>query len=399
MSKQANIITTIIVFAIILFLSYLPINLGLLDPIGNALKDFEIFDIVFSRLRVEQNLDSNIVIVNIGNLDRIGIANQIHKLSKYGPKVIGVDVFFREPWDKNQDSILTNLITSSKNLIIVNKLTNYNDDKGIYESELKSFYKLGEASVGYANLSEDIGGGYKTIRNFKPFALYKDKIENAFSTEIVKKYDPSSFRYLLDRNRQSELINYRGNYNKFFFLDADEINSKPNLNFIKGKIVLLGFIGTNSDTLSLEDKFFTPLNARYAGKSFPDMYGVVIHANIISMILSRNYINELPSIISFIIAFIIGYLNVILLFYIKVKWDDWFGGLSKLIILIQTILVLFVGIVLFHQFNYRIQLTLLMVVIALVPTSIDFYQNYIAKLPFINKHENIGHKHEKETDN
>jgi CHASE2 domain-containing sensor protein len=399
MSKQAYIITTLIVFIIIGFLSYLPINLGMLDPVGTAFKDFDIFDIVFSKLRVEQNLDSNIVIVNIGKLNRVGIANQIHEISKYKPKVIGLDAFFLEPWKDKRDSILKSVVTSSKNLIVINKLTDYNNDNDNYESELKSFFNLNDAAIGYANLPEDQAGGYKTIRNFKPKAFYKNKVKYAFATEIVKRYDPSSFKVLLERHKENEIINYRGNNNKFFFLDADEVNSNSKLDFIKDKIVLLGFVGTNEDTLSLEDKFFTPLNERYAGKTFPDMYGIVIHANIISMILNKDYINELPTIISYILAFIIGYLNVILLFYIKIKWDEWFGGLSKLFILIQTILILFIGIFLFHEFSYRIQLTLIMVVVALVPTSIDFYQNYIQRIPFIYEFEKKGRQNENEITN
>ena len=72
--------------------------------------------------------------------------------------------------------------------------------------------------------------------------------------------------------------------------------AKADLSFIKDKIVLLGFMGINLNDKTFEDIFFTPLNERYAGKSFPDMYGVVIQANIISMILNKKYINTMPQV-------------------------------------------------------------------------------------------------------
>ena len=45
---------------------------------------------------------SEIVLVNIGELDRTGIAKQLEILANYHPKVIGIDAFFRKP--KRSDS-------------------------------------------------------------------------------------------------------------------------------------------------------------------------------------------------------------------------------------------------------------------------------------------------------
>ena len=64
------------------------------DPIGQALGDVELTDYVFSSLRKDPDVDQNIVIVNIGNLSRRQIAEQIQIISKYKPKVIGIDGFF-----------------------------------------------------------------------------------------------------------------------------------------------------------------------------------------------------------------------------------------------------------------------------------------------------------------
>src|SRR5688500_11797259 len=65
-----------------------------LDPIGQALKDFELTDHVFSNLRPEPSVDDRVVLVNIGRLSRAAIAEQIRIISEYKPKIIGIDGFF-----------------------------------------------------------------------------------------------------------------------------------------------------------------------------------------------------------------------------------------------------------------------------------------------------------------
>src|SRR5688500_7953025 len=64
------------------------------DPIGEALGDVELTDYVFSKLREDPDVDQNIVVVNIGDLSRREIAEEIQIISQYKPKVIGIDVFF-----------------------------------------------------------------------------------------------------------------------------------------------------------------------------------------------------------------------------------------------------------------------------------------------------------------
>ncbi len=62
----------------------------------------------------------------------------------------------------------------------------------------------------------------------------------------------------------------------------------------RDKIVLIGYVGDRIDIDTGEDKFFTPLNSKYIGKANRDMYGIVVHANIISTILNGHYIRVMP---------------------------------------------------------------------------------------------------------
>src|SRR5688572_20936435 len=65
------------------------------DPMGKALDDMEITDITFSRLRLKvPPVDENVTIINIGNLSRAEVAAQIRMISRFKPRVIGIDSFF-----------------------------------------------------------------------------------------------------------------------------------------------------------------------------------------------------------------------------------------------------------------------------------------------------------------
>ena len=64
------------------------------DPVGQALKDCEMTDYVFSKMREDPPVDERIVLVNIGTLTRREIAQEIQIINSYNPKIIAFDGFF-----------------------------------------------------------------------------------------------------------------------------------------------------------------------------------------------------------------------------------------------------------------------------------------------------------------
>src|SRR5690348_10606007 len=68
--------------------------LSAFDVIGQAVADMEVADITFSQLREDPPVDTNIVIVNIGNLSRGQVGLQINNMRLCGAKVIGLDAFY-----------------------------------------------------------------------------------------------------------------------------------------------------------------------------------------------------------------------------------------------------------------------------------------------------------------
>lgn len=387
------------------------------DPLGQALGDMEITDVTFSDLRVAvPPVDENVTIINIGQLSRAELAQQIRMISLFKPKVIGVDVFFdcKDCLDGKIDSIccpkaydtLTNLslrsaIEEAGNVVMVSKicqskkLVNALGDTDKFDSlHLTDPLILGNAFIGFANLEtnaehqEDL----KMCRRFNPRMIMEDGSTHfAFSVGIAMLFDSVKTKKFLERNKQSEVINYRGNVpdpykasavefsNRYTYLDwyqpFDTTSFLPSV--IKDRIVLLGFMGNDMTDTSWDDKFITPLNKQYAGKTRPDMYGVVVHANIISMILDEDYINELYDWQEILIAVLVCWMNVVLFGYITRKIPAWFDGLSIVLQILQILLCSSLMMYALYWFNFKLNLTVTLATLALVGTCFELYHGVV----------------------
>src|SRR5207244_2794484 len=150
-----------------------------------------------------------------------------------------------------------------------------------------------------------------TVRTYSPSETFNGRNYLSFSSLVASKADTEKYRVLAARKLKTEIINYRGNTDKFFRFDTPDIySSNMALQLIHGKIVLMGFMGSDLKSAPvLEDIHFTPLNQVYLGRTYPDMYGVVIQANIISMILKGNFINRMKKFWLWLISFFVCYLH------------------------------------------------------------------------------------------
>jgi CHASE2 domain-containing sensor protein len=372
---------TLTAFVIIWLLTFIPVNLGIFNPLKNALYDFDVNDLVFSKFNYDKNADTNIIIVNIGYLNRPQLANLITKIKSYNPKAVGLDILFSGNKDPVGDSILEDAIKLNGNTVIVNKLSGYNDKNRNYDTLISSIEKYNNNSfTGYANLPSKDGSNYTTIRMFKPVAGFKGNTIHSFAASIVKIFNKNAYNELIKRNNDFESINYRGNADKFFFIDGRDSDNLNNISFIKDKIVLFGFLGDYPSNRIFEDIFYTPLNDNYAGKTYPDMYGVVIHANIISMILHKDYINTLPGWIEILLAMAICYFNIVLLNFIKRKKIDWLSLISLTAKTVEFVLMLFIEMEVLLYFNLKISITLILVAIVLISDAEVIYDIIAAKI-------------------
>ncbi|MBD1210526.1 MAG: CHASE2 domain-containing protein [Ignavibacteria bacterium] len=388
-----NVAATALVFCALWLLYYVPSSLAILDPLAKAFSDIELSDLVFSRLRDDSasHADTNIVLVNIGTLNRAGIAEEIKRVAAQKPRVIGVDVMFRAPKDSAGDAALSEALQFCPRTVMVSKLADYNHASETFATRQTSYPIFHTyAGMGFANMvsssDEDAPDALPTdmIRLFSPHetlsdsgaiqsARQKDK-EWAFAVKVAWYMDSNAVNRLLARKNGTETINYRGNTDKFYTLDVgDVLSDSANLAFLHGKIVIFGFLGETFGRPSAEDIFFTPMNKQYAGRTFPDMYGAVIHANIASMILSGDYITALPDAVAYVLAALLCFANISFLSYLYYRHPRAYDTLQLALQFAESVALLVAFTAAFHWFRLKLDVTLLVAVVAIAPTIHEIY--------------------------
>lgn len=377
------------------------------DPIGAAFEDMEMTDIVFSQLRDSPVVDDRVVLVNVGERTRFEIAMMIDSVNQFDPLAIGIDIFFHEPKEDDPlgDSLLEKSLERVKNLVMPLK-AEYADSGDWFDKTIswEPFNKNAElAHVNFitdAEVQEDL----KMCREFVPQVPIGRKGEEemvpAFAVKMASFLDKEKADAFLKRNHEVEVVNYRGNIidygatkfgNMFYALDHYEVlewkfNEETFTyerryvpeNVITGKIVIFCFMGeVLGDRKALEDKYFTPLNSTYIGRAFPDMYGGVIHANIVTMILNEDYISQLSEWQSWALAILICLLNVSAFSWIYKKIPRWYDGVTKLIQLVEFFAIVFVMIYVMESASLKLDLTIALFVVAIVGDSLEVYYGVV----------------------
>lgn len=222
-----------------------------------------------------------------------------------------------------------------------------------------------------------------------------DSIELSFAAKLALLSYPSEHKYLLERDNKKEIINYRGNIRSFYTLESsDVLDSSFDLAIVHNKIVLMGYLGEDisQPTKATEDRFFTPLNERYIGKADRDMFGVVIHANIVSMIIHKNYIDEMPLWLSYGIAFLFCYFYVVFLEYMNERFSRFYEVVSLGSQLFLGISLLFLTLGAFSYFRYDANLSLVLLIVAIAPNAVEIYLTFV---PSVLKelHHRISRSH------
>lgn len=375
------------------------------DSVGQALEDMEMTDIAFSKMREQPTLDEDIVLVNIGNLPREGIAEQIRILDKYEPRVIGVDSFFKTYVNDTLGTLsLVNAISEAKTPIVMAAKVEQSDslaeihlgseiyDK-IYLSDSMFLSGVDLALVNLdteAEFQEDV----KICRQFPSFRkLTNGDMYVAFGAKLAGYKDPQAVEELIKRDNEFEVINFRGDFYNFFETDTTVLKKFAALDYyevlgesfdssiVKDKIIILGYIGDDfEDRFRWEDKLFTPLNKDIAGRANPDMYGPVIHANIASMVLNRDYVGSFGETTENVLSFMLCYLNVVLFTLVYKRMGAWYDGITKVFQVLEVILLLFLIIELFAFYSFKLELTVGLFAIALAGDLLEIYYGVIRNM-------------------
>lgn len=414
---ECVIITLFTYVVLISLFSLLQLNaLNAFDPIGQAIGQIQITDIAFSRFRaVDPQPDQNITIVNIGKISRGEIGNQIKNITQYNPKIIALDIIFS---CENKDSVncpaaydvmgnmnfYSAIIGAEQKGIKVVMAEKLHQTKALVEEfqDIDKYDSIehtddllrGNSYEGFVNLITDATHqeDLKECREINPMIMVNGKPELAFSVKIAELFDSVKTAKFLARGNKTEVINYRGNTpdpwgastysGRYQFLDVDDAldTSRFARELIEGKIVLFGFHGENANDRSWEDKFFTPLNKEYAGRGRPDMYGVVIHANAISMILKEDYIDLIPDWATILFSFIVLMITSALFLKIEINLPMWYDLISLGIQLVIFVLLSVLMIVVFSLYSVELDLSLTLGAVALSGTAFELYFGGIRRL-------------------
>lgn len=376
-----------------------------LDPIGEALADMEMTDYAFSKLRDPLPPDTSIVLVNMGPLDRAGIAQQLQIVDKYEPAVIGMDGFFKS---YNNDTLgsmsLSFTIANLKSKLVMASMVQQSDSlaeihlgEELYDVYYRSdsMFRVGDDIYeGLVNLDTEARyqDDVKICRAFPPQReIIGDTTHVAFAAQLAYLFDSTSLEPLLERGSEYEIINFRGDFvnffeedkfsTRFYALDWDQVLREdfvPGL--LEDKIILFGYLGEEFGAAQWEDKFFTPLNPKIAGRANPDMYGPVIHANIVSMILNRDYVDSFSEFTENLIGVILCFVNVLLFSLIYRNMGAWYDGTTKLIQVIEVLLILFLIIYVFSWKSFKLELTVGLFAVALAGDLLEVYYGVIKNL-------------------
>lgn len=375
--SRHTLIISLSLVALLCLVQWLPWSVPkALEPLADALADVRLSDFYFSRLRTAEPPDSQIAIVNIGRMSRAKIARTLDRIAATQPKVIGVDAFFRTLRDPVGDSLLAGALHRHRSkVVLVNELAAYDSAADSFRAILSSHPQFSDGlTQAYANVSADPESPL-TIRSISPAQPVGDTVVPSFALALAERVDPAAAKRCLDRANAQELINWRGNHTSFYFVDtAAVLDSSDALTVLQGKIVLLAFVDLIDRTRSLEDNYFTPLNERFVGKAYPDMYGIVIHANMLSMILQGSYVAYESDLLGILLAGVLAYLLVAFLLLMAHRLPAWFSwlALGVQLVMLGLLMVLWLGA--FDAWRVMLPLRGVFVVLVLAPFWVRLWQ-------------------------
>ncbi len=331
--RRDTVFSTIGVFLVIAVLYYNPLNaLIFLIRWSSAWRILVLMILLFrGYTRFLKEMTGSLSSISIRPAGKT-IADLLLKVNADSPAVIGLDVLFgarRDPYD----GYLKRAMESVPKLV-----AGYNlDENNPYPSRV---------AAGYVNF---IGHDLGVIRYYRPFVADSGGIRKSFSAAIIEKDDSAIYQRLEKRRHRVEWINYRRNSKGYYIISgSDLLENKVEPLFLHDKIVLLGLVSNNP--YNIEDKHFTPLNDKLVGRSIPDMNGVIIHANVLSMILDHDYIHRSPVLLNLMIAVLITWFHIAFLlkyyihkhisFHLVVKTAELVIGVGLLYLSILVFIIL-----------------------------------------------------------
>ena len=164
---------------------------------------------LISSLSCKEN-DSVITIVDIGHLDRAGIARQLSIIKKYSPKVIGLD-FLLTTDSLDKDILLANEISRPKNIIQSSILHEFIEPLNYWDSLELYHVKFQNGNFGFSNI---------TITDDSVF------VPELPMRQYYKERTIHSLSYVIAENSFGVKTKYKQNDDKDFYFDRNSIGGR-----------------------------------------------------------------------------------------------------------------------------------------------------------------------------
>lgn len=325
-------------------LSLLFFNISFFNPLSKAIQDFSFLDVYYAeRLNEKEDINTDIVLINIEHKGRHELGLVLKQILVAEPKVVGFDVILKDFRESVEDTLLAKQLNSKK---VVSSIV-LKDEKTISNHP---FFRY-KNKPGFVNFNFDNQNA--VIREFESVSHQYNNHYQSFSTAIAmlylteKEWDRNKF----DRKfKESKVINYQGNLNHFLHFTIDDFLALNDKSIVKDKVVLIGYLGSpTNNEYDVEDKHFTPLNKTTAGKSLPDMYGLVIHANIIAMILSNTLMYEISTFWIIVLTFLFSLLASIYFIWLSKRLKISYRTVRKAVLFVFAILLVWITLALFKN--------------------------------------------------
>lgn len=239
-------------------------------------------------------LDSNIVVVDIAESDRDGIAEILETIALCGPRAVGLDVLFSD--QREGDERLIEAVRNCPNIVLAVAVKKApGTDRFTIDEQTYFTDSLGDVQIGAINFPTQHTN--RTIREFRPDYTGEDGEDIpsfALALSEMNSTDTHNTGIFRARGNEYETIRYYSRIFKTFTPD----NLIQHAEELSDKIVMIGAIGDPGDIHA------TPVTA--------SMPGILIHAHATATILSGSYFYQLHKYANWAIAFISCFIVILL---------------------------------------------------------------------------------------
>lgn len=348
-----------------------PISLSLFNTSQSLREQYSLFD-AFTMIRSggedyrrSDIGDADITIVDLSDIyERETIADILETVLSRDTRAVGFDIALFDRKDSLNDPRLQSLLENNPRVILPCQLEDETaPDSKSFINVSRQFFLSGTTfpSHNEAAANVDREGVSKVVRRFSPSLYLKDTLIETFPVKILSQANPVLHQQLLSKGSHSRFIPYRNTGFISVHGSAEILNS--NLDLLDGRIVLVGDLSDEAD------KFNTPVDYR--------MPGVVLNAMIIGSLLRGEQIYDVPTWVSWVLAYVFTLLLLPLLRFIRRK-SSWAGILNPIIQTLFILLFVFLSYALFNLGSCYIQPMIILLSVGFLEAADSIYDKILS---------------------